>query len=570
MSSDPEKLISLFLNCSESMSDGEMAELCQWIKEDRLHARRFVRAVQTQKSIREILSKLDLQMQVGQADSRSFCHNSRYEEEFWKELADAEINAPACPLPPPAGTKLPETIRIAKVERSVRKINRFAMWTAIGSIAAVLMLLLYIVCGPQPSEQVATLVDAINIQWPSSGDYAAGHRFETNAEPVYLPGGIIKLLTDRRVEVLIEGPAQFAFLNTSEIELSYGRLFARVAPEGYGFSVNTPTGKVIDLGTEFAVEADIRGDTELHVFTGKTNLFATGEHKTSQVVEEGHARRVSIHDPGIRDIHLRQNAFVRQIDSKQNIVWRGQNSVNLADIVGGGNGFGTGRIGYGIDPLGNRPAAFNFDLAVARAGDNTYTETRWNRFIDGVFVPDGGPGAVQISSTGLRFADCPDTNNLFWSIIQNGGYVRDWDQAPLEPLRLAGRAYGDADNPVIFMHSNLGITFDLKAIRSELQTPQLLEFRTVCGISEYNPNRVPYADFFVLIDGQIRFSRTGVKPGQAHRIAIPIELEDRFLTLVTTDGGEEVSLKIDDGGSYTIDCDWCLFAEPMLTLKSNN
>jgi hypothetical protein len=59
--------------------------------------------------------------------------------------------------------------------------------------------------------------------------------------------------------------------------------------------------------------------------------------------------------------------------------------------------------------------------------------------------------------------------------------------------------------------------------------------------------------FTVLVDGQVRFSRRLVTvPSETAEIRIPLNANDRFLTLITTDCN----------GVNT--CAWALFAEPAL------
>jgi len=68
------------------------------------------------------------------------------------------------------------------------------------------------------------------------------------------------------------------------------------------------------------------------------------------------------------------------------------------------------------------------------------------------------------------------------------------------------------------------------------------------------PGYLPKANFYVLIDGQERFSKENLTPAHgAVSIDIAIEPKDRFLTLITTGGTEQ-----------KISYDWCLFARPQL------
>ncbi len=84
-----------------------------------------------------------------------------------------------------------------------------------------------------------------------------------------LKAGSVELLTSRGVRMVIEAPAEFQFLSAQELVFHRGRISAHVAESARGFTVLTPTGKVIDLGTEFGVEVSPEGNSELHVFEGE-------------------------------------------------------------------------------------------------------------------------------------------------------------------------------------------------------------------------------------------------------------------------------------------------------------
>ena len=255
--------------------------------------------------------------------------------------------------------------------------------------------------------------------------------------------------------------------------------------------------------------------------------------------------------------------FIRQVNSAINTtIWKGQN-LNLADIVGGGNGLGTGKINMGIDHQGqtvmlNRPTTIEENAA--------FTTVTSNRFVDSVFIPNG---QTQIDSAGTIFYDFETTNGAYSMGVLNGAWHQSLSNPiiPRHQLRLEGVEYGTREHPAIYMHANQGVTFDLEAIRQSTRL-KTARFQALCGISEtaanfletnseasYRENRV--ATFKVLIDGRERFVRTDITHKDSpEKIDIELRPQDRYLTLVTTQGsiGSHVS-------------DWTLFAEPTLALE---
>jgi hypothetical protein len=177
-----------------------------------------------------------------------------------------------------------------------------------------------------------------------------------------------------------------------------------------------------------------------------------------------------------------------------------------------------------------------------------------------VFVPNGKNTPVIVSSRGHIFAECPNTNNIFYFEIINGVGIVSADSPN---TMLGGRVCGTSDYPGLMMHANLGITFDLNAIRADLPSAEITRFAADAGLSSMAP-REGNADIWVLVDGKLRFSQKGIREkGKAFPVEINIGKSDRFLTLITTDGGDVDSL---EPARRASDSDWCLFAQPRLEL----
>jgi hypothetical protein len=144
--------------------------------------------------------------------------------------------------------------------------------------------------------------------------------------------------------------------------------------------------------------------------------------------------------------------FAQKIDSSGGIVWRGE-VLNLADIVGGGNGFGTGAIDMAIDPISGKPSS---ERSETREPANDYHPVPSSSYIDGVFVPNGQTPQV-VSSQGHLFVECPVTNG---SYTQNIRAFTNFDFLVLENV-----SDNQAQSPFLYLHANMGITFDLEAFR---------------------------------------------------------------------------------------------------------
>ncbi|WP_417374717.1 FecR family protein [Gimesia maris] len=88
-----------------------------------------------------------------------------------------------------------------------------------------------------------------------------------------LEDGSLELKFPTGVKVLIAAESLFQITGNNSLILTQGMLFARVTtPAGKGFTVATPRGSIVDLGTVFGVEVDEKKSSIVQVFKGKVEL----------------------------------------------------------------------------------------------------------------------------------------------------------------------------------------------------------------------------------------------------------------------------------------------------------
>lgn len=85
-------------------------------------------------------------------------------------------------------------------------------------------------------------------------------------------GSSVTLDFDHGAKATVYGPASVVRLGPSEARLIHGRLTAVVPPAARGFAVETPAGRVVDLGTRFGVLAAAAQNVEVHVFEGQVEV----------------------------------------------------------------------------------------------------------------------------------------------------------------------------------------------------------------------------------------------------------------------------------------------------------
>lgn len=342
-----------------------------------------------------------------------------WDQDFWGELAAYEKTAPEVELP----EEEPSRELIQKVvypPRQQRKISRFGIFILAMNAAAIVFFIVFLrVVPPKGGVEVATLSDSINAKWADiDASMKEGARLFADNDKLMLREGIVELLFDNDTKVIIEAPAEFQILADDRIDLAYGKAYTAVSPDAIGFSIYTPNTRVIDIGTEFGVQAEVNGDMQLHVVKGKTMLIAgKNAHKTNIEVGESDAKQISGTTGEISDIGYRSDYFVRDINSEANLVWKGQKAIDLADILDGGNGFGNPHASV---PK-NKKTAFNRPvfLETPELEPGSYFAVEENPFIDGLFVPNGVNGPVSVSHDGQFLWDAP-----VMEVRQKIGYLR--------------------------------------------------------------------------------------------------------------------------------------------------
>lgn len=183
-----------------------------------------------------------------------------------------------------------------------RKSVRIWLWP----IAAVagLTLMLSVFSAPWRRDRPAAFASVVNAA--GSEDLTSGTAL--NGELHILREGNVELVTALGARVVIEAPAEFRFDSAQRLRMSKGRLSAEVPPAAKGFTVITPSGEAVDLGTRFGVDVSVGGNSEIHVFQGEVIAKASGA-SNAQSLRGGEA--VTLEGGTSTARELRSAAFIQ-------------------------------------------------------------------------------------------------------------------------------------------------------------------------------------------------------------------------------------------------------------------
>ena len=119
----------------------------------------------------------------------------------------------------------------------------------------------------QTSDCVATLIFDDKCRWHSAADpLLEGQRLAKGE--LHLVEGLAMVRFDGGAVAVLSGNVRLDIESRGSVRLHHGRLTVQAPDEAVGFTVRTPASDMVDLGTEFAVEVDSSGATELHVLDG--------------------------------------------------------------------------------------------------------------------------------------------------------------------------------------------------------------------------------------------------------------------------------------------------------------
>jgi hypothetical protein len=166
--------------------------------------------------------------------------------------------------------------------------------------------------------EMATLSKVVGAQFAYGADGesvpVAGTKLR---QGVYeLRKGLIELEYPSGAILVARAPATFDLIDSSCVRLENGQLAAHVPKPAIGFRIEAPAATVIDLGTDFAVEAVKDQDSEVHVFRGEVLVDLHGEKgKSADLLHlvTGEATRVDYSTGMPSGIDLDEQRFMRTL-----------------------------------------------------------------------------------------------------------------------------------------------------------------------------------------------------------------------------------------------------------------
>jgi hypothetical protein len=180
------------------------------------------------------------------------------------------------PAPPPASNPAPPLLgflgNIAQWGQELPGMGTF-LWALAGFVGMVVglptVLAILAMCGVFRGP-TAQLVAASDCQWSAAGAAVPCGSQLSPGRVLDLSAGEVRIAFHRGALVTLQGPCVLEIQSDHSASLRVGSMTAKAeSKQSHGFTVQTPTMKLVDLGTEFGVRVGRDGVQEVHVFQGK-------------------------------------------------------------------------------------------------------------------------------------------------------------------------------------------------------------------------------------------------------------------------------------------------------------
>ena len=252
-------------------------------------------------------------------------YNSTFQQVVEKDLAESDIRRAMQSAIDDDPSVEPNRAAKSSMNRRGRVTRRQVIHN-LATLAAMLMFAILIVWldrqlwqraadPPAVVPVVAQLVEVQNARWADTTLASRAGEFLRPGSRRLL-SGLAKIEFKDGASVIVEGPCAFSLHDDDQIMIREGQVVAYVPRPAQGFKVVVPDATIMDIGTEFAVDVDVSGTSDVHVFDGLVVLSLDAvEESSGHLISEGQAMRVK--QGGTNAVAIKNNVsrFTREIPS---------------------------------------------------------------------------------------------------------------------------------------------------------------------------------------------------------------------------------------------------------------
>jgi hypothetical protein len=211
---------------------------------------------------------------------------------------------------------------ILRPQHRGNKVRVLFMWTAAASLIILAVGLTFLVSNrerlPYRGAETAVLSKMVGarFEYGVNGEVIPVEGVQLRQGIYKLLAGLVEIQYDSGAVLVLRAPATFDLVDDSCVRLEDGQLAAHIPETATGFKIESPGATVIDLGTDFAVQAVRDLESEVHVFQGEVLVDLHGDKgKTAEMLRlvTGEAARVDFFTGMPSGIDLNNQKFLRSL-----------------------------------------------------------------------------------------------------------------------------------------------------------------------------------------------------------------------------------------------------------------
>jgi ferric-dicitrate binding protein FerR (iron transport regulator) len=167
------------------------------------------------------------------------------------------------------------------------------VWLATAAAAAVVVVGMWMQSRRRGSIEHVAVSEAVGfVQSAMQGTgFKTGDAFQPG-DWVRFEQGRVAVRFESGAKLAVQGPADFRILSNNSAQMIRGRATIRVPGKIKGFTLDTPTEQIVDLGTAFGVKIEDTGATSIAVFEGSIELRGRRHDSRPQQLSAGESVRV--------------------------------------------------------------------------------------------------------------------------------------------------------------------------------------------------------------------------------------------------------------------------------------
>lgn len=172
----------------------------------------------------------------------------------------------------------------------LKRFSRAGVVKAAAAIAALLLVGVFLgIRDRGEAGQFAEVEASEGTQWR----VVSGAKNKTGRQTLLVTEGSLDVAFASGARATLQGPSLFEVRGGNEATMEWGKGSFHVPSEAMGYSVDTPWGRVVDLGTAFDLSVTNNGLAEVVVTEGRVRVFANGGKKERQDLLAGESLAMS-------------------------------------------------------------------------------------------------------------------------------------------------------------------------------------------------------------------------------------------------------------------------------------